>query len=203
MKYLLPIVLFFAPCMADELESSYQQREAEIKIEQSEIGPDRYTYTRLGTTTLVRQYVGWGQRTIDSQTLSGTDLSLNLNFSPAALGWGTFAVAPTVEYDALYYRKGSNMTSYRGFGIEAGALLTYDRGRRRAYPIVNPKLIWGSEREGKGFSQVSLNLIPAGVLAISALMMTDRSGGYIPTATIGAIGLIASAPVLIDFTIGF
>ena len=206
MKYILPIALFFSPCVAEELESAYQQQESDIKVESDALDlKTSYGYKKVGGF-VGNIHAGVGNRTIDWQSLRGNDVSFNLNVPNIRM----YSVAPTVEYDRLFFKKPTaNSSRYFGMGIEAGAFIgSYGPA---IYPMINPKLIWGNERESGGFSQLSVNLIPAGIFAVSTVVaITNPSVGgggalpiYLPSSVFGMAGVIASSPFVIDFTVSF
>ncbi len=112
-----------------------------------------------------------------------------------------YSVLPTIKYTMLKYsRSKDKFSSYFGMGFEAGFDVT-SISDKRFFPIPNIEFLWGKEKENKpGFSQFSINLLPAvGVAILSAYAGAESGSGAAAAAVVGAISSIS----MFSYTVGF
>jgi len=212
---ILGLVSVITFCFSDDTKPNYNMVPSTDKLEKlleiSDPLEKTYTYSKVGTS-IGYQHVGYGYRIIDVAENTGYDYSINANILPILLREFELCLITTLEYNKLKYTKGTNSTNYFGFGCEVGVGKTFLTAERRSnyssrtFPVVNPKLIWGSEEKHAKFSQVSVNLIPAAILtygASMALFGPNKRGQYFSGKEIGQILALASSSVVFDYTIGF
>lgn len=161
-----------------------------------DVPPSLNYYISLGTS-VVYQNIGFGIRSRDLSKNRGNDLSFNVKVTPILLKIEHLFVAPSVQYTRLFYsnfEENKNFCNYFGAGLEVLGL----RAGHENYPIVNPKITWGREYMSGRFSQFSLNLTPATLLACSLLDFKKLKTCHISTSI-----ALASLACIFEYSFGF
>ncbi|PCI93540.1 hypothetical protein COB11_05150 [Candidatus Aerophobetes bacterium] len=164
--------------------------------ESYEIPPSSNYYFSLGTSAIY-QNIGIGIRSRDLSKNRGNDFSFNVKFTPILLKIDYFFLIPSIQYLRLYYSgfaSDAKYSNYFGAGLEILGL----RAGHENYPIINPKVTWGREYTSGRFSQFSINLTPATLVACSLLDFKKLKSCHISTAI-----ALASLACMFEYSFGF
>lgn len=193
MKKLLLLVLAgcFCSLKAEEIPQDLPAEALASPLTKEE-RKTSYSYTKFSTSILYQE-IGFGKRTRDLELNRASDWSLSLTIFPLSYIQNPYFLVPTIEYAKLFYGRSS---SDRYFGL-SGSLSFYTvyskkSGGVMCMPLPNLGLIFGKERKAKGFTQWSINLAPATVLAL--VHSNSKFNKEVSLYTLGC---------LVEYTIGF
>ncbi|MCH9630457.1 MAG: hypothetical protein S4CHLAM37_04570 [Chlamydiia bacterium] len=195
--FLLPLFLFISIIgNASQFTPLNDAPQSEEPSKNYAIPPSSNYYFSLGTSAIY-QNVGIGIRSRDLSKNRGNDLSFNVKFTPVLLKIDHLFIVPSIQYLRLFYNSFAGNTKYSSY-FGAGVELLGLRAGHENYPIVNPKITWGREYTSGRFSQFSINLTPATLVACSLLDFKKLKSCHISTAI-----ALASLACMIEYSFGF